>query len=78
MRLGKSLLTWLPVLKVRVRRSSRILPDDHPSLAASIGEDVAAAGASGFVLKASAPTELVHAIGTVLDGGTYVPSPIAV
>jgi hypothetical protein len=62
-------------------RSSRVLlADDHPSLAAVIGVEVvrhALAGASGFALKAYAPTELVHAIRTVLDGGTYVSSAIA-
>ena len=36
------------------------------------------AGASGFVLKFNAPTELVEAIRTVVDGGTYVSSAIAV
>ncbi len=36
------------------------------------------AGASGFVLKVYAPTELVHAICTVVGGGTYVSSAIAV
>lgn len=36
------------------------------------------AGASGFVLKVYAPTELVHAIRTVMAGGTYVSSAIAV
>ena len=36
------------------------------------------AGASGFVLKAYAPTELVRAIRTAVDGGTYVSSAIAV
>ena len=36
------------------------------------------AGASGFVLKVNAPTELVEAIRTVVDGGTYVSSAIAV
>jgi DNA-binding NarL/FixJ family response regulator len=30
------------------------------------------AGASGFVVKVYAATELVHAIRTVVDGGTYV------
>ena len=33
---------------------------------------------SGFVLKVSAPTELVRAIRTVVDGGTYVSSAIGV
>ena len=36
------------------------------------------AGASGFVLKVDAPTEFVKAIRTVVDGGTYVSSAIAV
>ena len=36
------------------------------------------AGASGFVLKVNAPTELVEAIRTAVDGGTYVSSAIAV
>jgi DNA-binding NarL/FixJ family response regulator len=36
------------------------------------------AGASGFVLKVYAPTELVDAIRTVVDGGTYVSGAIAV
>jgi DNA-binding NarL/FixJ family response regulator len=36
------------------------------------------AGASGFVLKVSVPTDLVPAIRTVVDGGTYVSSAIAV
>jgi DNA-binding NarL/FixJ family response regulator len=36
------------------------------------------AGASGFVLKVYAPTELVPAIRAVADGGTYVSSAIAV
>jgi DNA-binding NarL/FixJ family response regulator len=36
------------------------------------------AGASGFVLKVYAPSELVDAIRTVVDGGTYVSSAIAV
>ena len=36
------------------------------------------AGASGFVLKVYAPTELVEAIRTVVDGGTYVSRAIAV
>ena len=36
------------------------------------------AGASGFVLKVYAPTELVHAIRTVVDGGIYVSSGLAV
>jgi DNA-binding NarL/FixJ family response regulator len=36
------------------------------------------AGASGFVLKVFAPTELVNAIRTVVDGGTYVSKAIAV
>jgi DNA-binding NarL/FixJ family response regulator len=36
------------------------------------------AGASGFVLKVYAPTELVEAIRTVANGGTYVSSAIAV
>ena len=36
------------------------------------------AGASGFVLKVYAPTELVQAIRTVADGGTYVSGAIAV
>jgi len=36
------------------------------------------AGACGFVLKFHAPTELVQAIRTVADGGTYVSSAIAV
>ena len=36
------------------------------------------AGASGFVLKVYAATELVHAIRTVVDGGTYLSSAIAV
>ena len=36
------------------------------------------AGASGFVLKGYAPTELVEAIRTVVGGGTYVSSAIAV
>ena len=35
------------------------------------------AGASGFVLKVYAPTELVCAIRTVVGGGTYVSSAIA-
>lgn len=35
------------------------------------------AGARGFVLKVHAPTELVQAIRTVADGGTYVSSAIA-
>jgi DNA-binding NarL/FixJ family response regulator len=33
-------------------------------------------GAAGFVLKDCAPTELVPAIRTVVDGGTYVSSAI--
>ena len=33
---------------------------------------------SGFVLKVSAPTELVRAIRTVVDGGTHVSSAIGV
>ena len=36
------------------------------------------AGACGFVLKVDAPTDLVQAIRTVADGGTYVSSAIAV
>jgi DNA-binding NarL/FixJ family response regulator len=36
------------------------------------------AGASGFVLKARAPSELVNAIRTVADGGTYVSSELAI
>jgi DNA-binding NarL/FixJ family response regulator len=36
------------------------------------------AGASGFVLKARAPRELVDAIRTVVDGGTYVSSELAI
>ena len=36
------------------------------------------AGASGFILKVYAPTELVRAIRTVADGGTYVSSAIAI
>jgi DNA-binding NarL/FixJ family response regulator len=36
------------------------------------------AGASGFVLKTYAPTELVDAIRTVANGGTYVSSAIAI
>ena len=36
------------------------------------------AGASGFVLKVNTPTELVEAIRTVVDGGIYVSSAIAV
>jgi len=36
------------------------------------------AGASGFVLKDYVPTDLVHAIRTVADGGIYVSSAIAV
>jgi DNA-binding NarL/FixJ family response regulator len=35
-------------------------------------------GASGFVLKVYASTELVDAIRTVVDGGTFVSSAIAV
>ena len=35
------------------------------------------AGASGFVLKTYVSTELVDAIRTVVDGGTYVSSAIA-
>ena len=35
------------------------------------------AGASGFVLKVHAATELLHAIRTVVDGGTYVSGAIA-
>jgi DNA-binding NarL/FixJ family response regulator len=36
------------------------------------------AGASGFILKVYAPTELVPAIRTVVNGGTYVSGAIAV
>ena len=36
------------------------------------------AGASGFVLKTYVSTELVDAIRTVVDGGTYVSTAIAV
>ena len=36
------------------------------------------AGASGFVLKVYAPTELVDAIRAVVDGGTYVSRALAV
>ena len=35
-------------------------------------------GAAGFVLKVYASTELVHAIHTVVDGGIFVSSAIAV
>jgi len=36
------------------------------------------AGACGFVLKVNASTDLVEAIRTVVDGGTYISSAIAV
>jgi DNA-binding NarL/FixJ family response regulator len=36
------------------------------------------AGASGFVLKVNAPTELVEATRTVVDSGTCLSSAIAV
>ena len=36
------------------------------------------AGAAGFVLKVYASTELVQAIQTVVDGGTFVSSAVAV
>jgi DNA-binding NarL/FixJ family response regulator len=45
---------------------------------AELVRDPLAAGASGFVLNAYAPTELVHAIRTAVDGGTCVSSAIAV
>ena len=71
-----------------MRASRVLLAEDHPSLAAAIGEYVAEAfqlvgtvrdgGASGFVLKVHAPTELVQAIRTVLSGGTYISTAIAV
>ena len=45
---------------------------------ASLARYALDAGASGFVLKAYAPSELVDAIRTAVDGGTYVSSAIGV
>ena len=57
------------------------LPDTRVILLTSYGDPVLArhaldVGASGFVLKVYASTELVQAIRTVLGGGTYVSSAI--
>lgn len=41
---------------------------DDPAFA----KDALGRGAHGFVLKEAAPAELIHAIETVMDGGTYL------
>ena len=69
-----------------------LLADDHPRVTephmrvilltnygdASLARYALDAGASGFVLKVYPPSELVDAIRTVVDGGTYISSAIAV
>jgi len=59
------------------------LPRTRVILLNSYGDPVPArhaldVGASGFVLKVFASTELVQAIRMVLGGGTYVSSAIAI
>lgn len=64
----KQIQKHLPHIKV-------ILLTSHQD--ASLARHALAAGASGFVLKVHASRELVHAIRTAVDGGTYVSSAIA-
>ena len=66
-----------------MKRVRKQLPHMRVILLTNYGDPALArhaldAGASGFVLKVHAPTELVDAIRTVADGGTYVSSAIAV
>ena len=66
-----------------LKQLRRLFPDTRVILLTNYGDPflvryALAAGASGFVLKVYAPTELVEAIRTVTSGGTYVSSAIAV
>jgi DNA-binding NarL/FixJ family response regulator len=66
-----------------MKQIQKHLPDTRVILLTNYGDISLAryaldAGASGFVLKGYAPTELLAAIRTVVDGGTYVSSAIAV
>ena len=65
----KQILKHLPDVRV-------ILLTNHGD--ADVVRHALDAGACGFVLKFNALTELVQAIRTVADGGTYVLSAIAV
>jgi DNA-binding NarL/FixJ family response regulator len=66
-----------------VKQLRRLFPDTRVILLTNYDDPflvryALGAGASGFVLKAYAATELVEAIHTVAGGGTYVSSAIAV
>ena len=66
-----------------LKQLRQLFPDTRVILLTNYGDPflvryALAAGASGFVLKVYAPTELVEAIRTVVGGGTYVSSAIAV
>lgn len=66
-----------------MKQLRRLFPQTRVILLTNYGDPFLArhaleAGASGFVLKVYAPTELVEAIRTVADGGTYVSRAIAV
>lgn len=66
-----------------MKQIQKHLPDTRVILLTNYGDislvrHALEAGASGFVLKGYAPTELLDAIRTVVGGGTYVSSAIAV
>jgi DNA-binding NarL/FixJ family response regulator len=66
-----------------MKQIQKHLPDTRVILLTNYGDislvrHALDAGASGFVLKGYAPTELLDAIRTVVGGGTYVSSAIAV
>lgn len=65
-----------------MKQVRRLFPQTRVILLTNYGDPYLArhaldAGASGFVLKVYAPTELVEAIRTVAGGGTYVSPAIA-
>jgi DNA-binding NarL/FixJ family response regulator len=66
-----------------MKQIQKHLPDTRVILLTNYGDislvrHALDAGASGFVLKGYAPTELLDAIRIVVGGGTYVSSAIAV
>ena len=73
---GTDGLTAMKQIRLRLPRTRVILLTNYGD--AELARYALNTGASGFVLKAHAPNELVEAIRTVVDGGTYVSSAIAV
>jgi DNA-binding NarL/FixJ family response regulator len=66
-----------------MKQVRRLLPQMRVILMTNYGDPILVrhaleAGASGFVLKVYVSTEIVDAIRTVVDGGTYVSAAIAV